>query len=431
MSLVRMAFANYRCFRARQDIELRPLTVVLGRNNSGKSALVRAPLILSAGIHTNSPAPLDLDRLDEDMLESFTDLLYGNRSHGSLDLELEVASAVGPISLAATVQNIHEYRTQVVSSLTLRTDSQQFQFTWEQQEPPTNGNRYTLETYNNDSVLTPIDFHGLLPAVNVQLVAEEVAEELARNIGGIRAIVDAVFPMIRYFGPFRDRPRRRYKLPAHMPAGIGTTGENAAGILASDLVRHRGQLIEQVNETMAEHLPGWQVAVVEQAGTYAVLLSSHADDSLRVNLADTGTGVAQVLPVFVQRAKDALEPPGRQTLEIIEQPELHLHPAAHGPLAQLYAHAVMTSSRVGFLIETHSETFLLRLRRLVAEGRLDPDLLAVYFVEHSDGAATARRINVDADGNVDYWPAGVFSEDYEETRALARAQLAKENADAG
>lgn len=42
MSLDRMVLGNYRCFARRQDIELWPVTVVLGRNNSGKSALVVA-----------------------------------------------------------------------------------------------------------------------------------------------------------------------------------------------------------------------------------------------------------------------------------------------------------------------------------------------------------------------------------------------------
>lgn len=147
-------------------------------------------------------------------------------------------------------------------------------------------------------------------------------------------------------------------------------------------------------------------------------------------MVDTGTGVAQALPIFVQRARDQLEPPTQDTLEIIEQPELHLHPAAHGPLAQLYAHAVVHRPQVRFLIETHSETFLLRIRRLIAEEVLDHEAVAIYFVAQRDGVAGIRRIEIDDAGNVDYWPAGVFSEDYQETQALVAAQLAKGAVDA-
>ena len=69
MPLKRMALSNYRCFADGLDVELRPLTIVLGKNNSGKSALVRAPVLCNTGINTDSPAPLDLDMFGEDFLD--------------------------------------------------------------------------------------------------------------------------------------------------------------------------------------------------------------------------------------------------------------------------------------------------------------------------------------------------------------------------
>jgi hypothetical protein len=424
MSLVRMVLSNYRCFKEPQEIELRPLTIVLGRNNSGKSALVRAPLVLHTGIHTSSPAPLDLDQLDEQMLESFTDLVHAGRSHGSIALGVGLATPDGPVTLAATIQDIDEYRMQVARLVELERTDGCFHFDWVQEEPLTMGEvRYRVSADRVSLVETRVGFHGLLPDPTTlgKTLSADHTTRLADLVGAVR---DA-YPSIRYVGPFRDRPTRRYRLPAHPPSDVGTAGENAAGILASDFVRQGGRLVERVNSALAEFLPGWSVRVAERAGVYAVLLRADGDSSLEINLADTGTGVAQALPLFVQRAKDTSEPPSRPTLEIVEQPELHLHPAAHGPLAQLYAGAVL-STPVRFLIETHSETFLLRIRRLVAEGVLDADQVAVHFVEHDHGAAQVRQIHIDDGGNLDYWPTGVFSEDYEETRALAAAQQARE-----
>jgi hypothetical protein len=235
------------------------------------------------------------------------------------------------------------------------------------------------------------------------------------------------FPTVRYFGPFREQPQRRYLLPARMPKELGSTGLNAAGILASDTAGRQGELMRQVNTGLAELLPGWKLDLLSRGEVWSLVLRSATGTDFAVNLADAGTGVAQALPIFVQRAIDVVNPPDRPVLEIIEQPELHLHPAAHADLADLYLAAV-DATPVRFLIETHSETFLLRLRLRIAEGKVDPDTVAVYFVEQTDGSAQARRINIDADGNLDYWPAGVFSEDYAETRALARAQWAKRDA---
>lgn len=428
MFLSRMVVASYRCFDQRQDIELCPVTVILGRNNSGKSALVRVPVVFGTGIQTDSPAPLDLDLLGEDMLESFNDLIYGNRPHGSVIVELEFnGQSESPLRLAATVQHIDEYRTQVVSSLEFRVGEARARLEWEPTDPPDEIARYAVEAGDLSFPGVPVVFQGLLPAdVRDPRLPKELVSQLVTAARTIRGS----YPAVRYFGPFRDRPQRRYRLPARMPAEVGVSGEYAAGILASDAARQQGRLIEQINQNLGDNLPGWTVGVVERGGMYSVVLTSRDDDTLSVNLADAGTGVAQELPIFVQRVVDVLDPPRRPVLEIIEQPELHLHPAAHAALADLYLNAAERTD-VRFLIETHSETLLLRLRRRIAEGAYPPDTVAIYFVDHRDGAATARRIRIDADGQLDYWPDGVFSEDYEETRALASAQLARRDAVAG
>jgi len=427
MALVRMALGGYRGFAKRQVIELRPITVVLGRNNAGKSALVRAPVILGTGIGTDGPEPLDMDRLSEDLVDSFTDLIHGSRVHlGSIDVELGVDTAIGHVKLAATLLHLRDSHTQVVDSLRLSLNGAELcELEWDLDDPPRHPLTYTVSVGDVTWSGVPVTFRGLLPVDFTGGPPADVRETLR---GAANALADA-YPTVRYLGPFRDRPHRRYRLPGRMRTEVGTAGEFAAGILASDLARGGGGLLKQVNADLADHLPGWRVDVVRDGGTWSVVLVSTDDDTIRVNLADTGTGVAQALPIFVQRAIDVISPSTRPVLEIIEQPELHLHPAAHADLAELFlAAARHTSTR--FLIETHSETLLLRLRRHIAQG-LDPTTVAVYFVDRVGGEAVARQIHINTDGNLDYWPTGVFAEDLDETRALVRAQRERRRPDAG
>jgi len=420
MALVRMALGNYRCFAQRQDIELRPITVVLGRNNSGKSALVRAPVLIDTGIRTDAPTPFDLDRLGEGLVGRFVDLIHGRRAHGGIEIDLTVEDELNRSRLRATVQNVNRdrYDSQVVSELELPESG--IRLEWELNDPADNP-RYSIMVGDEVQENLPVRFRGLLPTRSLGLwqgspLSSDAADHVIEAIHEFRRI----FPTIRYFGPFREQPQRRYLLPARMPKELGSTGLHAARILASDTAGRQGELIRRVNKGIAELLPGWTLDLVDGGEVWSLVLRSATGEDVTVNLADAGTGVAQTLPIFVQRALDLVDPPRRPVLEIIEQPELHLHPAAHAGLADLYL-AAWQATGVRFLIETHSETFLLRLRRRVAEG-LDPDTVAIYFVEHDNGSAEARRIHIDADGNLDYWPTGVFSEDYEETRALARAQ---------
>lgn len=428
-----MALGGYRGFAKRQAIELRPITVLLGRNNAGKSALVRAPVILGTGIGVETPEPFDLDRLSEDLVDSFPDMIHnpGSRVHsGGIDVELGVDTDIGHVRVAATVRHLADYHTQVVDKLELSVDGTRIcLLEWELDDPPEQPLTYTLTT-DDGSVFENllVTFEGLLPVDFEDPPGKGSSDD---ELESLRMITDAVvhaFPTVRYLGPFRDRPHRRYRLPGRMRTEVGTAGEHAAGMLASDLARGGGKLIQHVNRLLGVHLPDWRLAVDRDGGTWSVVLVAAHDETMRVNLADTGTGVAQVLPVLVQRAIDVIQPAERPVLEIIEQPELHLHPAAHADLAELFLTAVKTTS-TRFLIETHSETLLLRLRRHIAQG-LDPSTVAVYFVDRADGVSFARRIHIDSDGNLDYWPTGVFAEDYAETRALARAQRERHDADA-
>jgi len=226
---------------------------------------------------------------------------------------------------------------------------------------------------------------------------------------------------VHYLGPFRSQPQRLYRLPQSKVEYVGHGGTRAPDLLASDVFRNRRQVLDDVARWYAEHLGGWRLDLEEQGDSFSLILVKPGSETVRINLMDVGTGIAQVLPMVVQRRFEAIagKPGG---LEIIEQPELHLHPQAHGALADLYVTAVNeTSTR--FLIETHSEIFLLRLRRHVAEGRLDPDQVVFYWTTQAPSAPSPLApIHIDKDGEVSTWPTDVFADAYKEVMALRRAQ---------
>lgn len=418
MALVNLSLRNYRCFAERQDVELRPITVVLGKNNSGKSALVRAPIILQTGIRNDHPIPLDLEQFGDDAPE-FTDLVNGRVDLGNIVVGLKLTGANGEeYALDATIQNVPEFHGQRISEWSLRSGSAGASYTWVigsgVEEPG-------LEIYHRpDRSSVPLDFKGLLP---IDLPGDDGTGWFDPER------VRASFDVIRHLGPFRFKPKRLVRLPAREP-DHDEFGSRTAEILTYDHVRRKGRLIEKVNDYLGTSLPTWKLEVQAHLNAYAVGLRSQKKPALWVPATDIGTGISQILPFLVRRAQDELDPPGRDVLEVVEEPELHLHPSAQAMLADLYIRAIGTGP-VRFLVETHSETFLLRLRRRVAEGALDAKRLALYFVDDDGEFSTVRRINVDKLGNVDYWPEGIFEEDFEEVRALAEAQETRLESDAG
>src|SRR5262249_51162189 len=187
MALIRIALDGYRCFAQRQVIELHPITVVLGKNNAGKSALARSPVIGETGIRTESPAPLDIDALGEDFLETFTDLVYGNRPHGNIGIELAVENGTTTTWLAATIQHIDEYDTQVVSSLTLSAGSPNTVLTWEPSDPPDQAT-YTIAGSGTHYEGVPVEFKGLLPSgLPTETLPHTLVEQVRTAVQSIRA----------------------------------------------------------------------------------------------------------------------------------------------------------------------------------------------------------------------------------------------------
>jgi hypothetical protein len=413
MPLRKLTFANYRCFRDPQEIEFAPVTIVLGKNNSGKSVLTRLPLVISTGFDTDSTAPFDLERLGPDAVDSFRDLIFEQNVHGSIEIGVEV-DGESRFSLGATVQYVDESRSAFVSDLTVDTPGTRLQASWDP-ELADDAAVYWVDQPGIPATPVGLRFRGLIPQLDGIPDEEPWADVLYDD--GLR------FGPVRYLGPFRDKPARQHRLPLGAPRGVGERGEGTFGVLADDQARGRGDLLQLVNRDLAAIFPEWRLKEIEAGPLWSTVLTRDGS-TVSVNLADAGTGLAQVLPIIVQCGLDQLGGGGgRPPLQIIEEPEMHLHPSAHAELGDIY---LETARRTGthFLIETHSETLLLRLRRRIAEGTCPPEMVAVYVVEQNDGVSTARRVTIDELGNLDdAWPEGYFSQDYREVRDLLAAQL--------
>lgn len=156
----------------------------------------------------------------------------------------------------------------------------------------------------------------------------------------------------------------------------------------------------------------WEIDFPDFSG--AILLKLYVVDSSgrRIELGDVGSGISHVLPVIATlwAMKDML----------VQQPELHLHPAAQCELGDIFISAVNGGRNV--VIETHSEHLLLRILRRIRETTLgsptDSSLqisnekVSIYYFEPLDDASTrVKEIRISKDGDfIDRWPKGFFIE---------------------
>jgi len=75
------------------------------------------------------------------------------------------------------------------------------------------------------------------------------------------------------------------------------------------------------------------------------------------------------------------------------------------------------------IVETHSEAFLTRIRRRVAEGAVKPSQVIVTFVEPSEDGALSRNLELTKFGDLSEWPAGFLSGVEEDASAIRHANL--------
>jgi len=229
-----------------------------------------------------------------------------------------------------------------------------------------------------------------------------------------------------YIGPLRAVPPRGF---LYQRAGRATSW--ADGLAAWDLLlADRTTLVERTNQWLRRLGAGCQVVVqqlFDRGADAEEITTGHVDKTVRRLLLDAGAGslvlpsevgagVSQMIPVIVA----ALQ--GRAGLTMVEQPEIHVHPAVQVGLGDLLIDAATREGgRRLLVVETHSEHLILRLLRRIrettdkqlAEGAapFSVDKLSVVHVESQPQGVCIRRLRVDEHGEFqDRWPKGFFEE---------------------
>jgi predicted ATP-dependent endonuclease of OLD family len=220
---------------------------------------------------------------------------------------------------------------------------------------------------------------------------------------------------MKYVGPLREYPQRFYQTSGERFSDVGKKGEKAIEIIYT-----QGLLGNKAIECkLSDWLKRLGVALTIRfeeigGGLYSLILVDPVSNT-PVNVVDVGFGVSQIIPIIV--ATCLLE---KDQTVIFEQPEIHLHPLGHMIMADLIVDATKHGRR--FIIESHSEHLLLRIRRRIAEGKLTPDEVAVYYFEPKEGQIVLRELKIAESGRLADLPPGFMDERLEEAYKIAMAE---------
>jgi predicted ATPase len=264
-------------------------------------------------------------------------------------------------------------------------------------------------------------------------------DELSRYYQNAATLSELTFALqtllkgVSYLGPLREEPKRHYAWAGDTPEDVGSRGERwvSAFLAASDRkislgYKQRAKSFEALIAAELQRLElihSFSVTPLAKGVREYRVRVKVGEGASEVSIPDVGFGVSQVLPVLVQ----CFYAPRGSTV-IVEQPELHLHPAVQQNLADLFIDASKsyeggTGRKVQFLIESHSEHFLRRLQRRIAEQQITRDEVAIYFCGSNPGGSTIEPLEVDLYGNIQNWPRNFFGDQITDMAEMQRAGI--------
>ncbi len=371
---------NFKCFEELK-LPLQSLTLLAGGNASGKSSIMQALALL----HQNMREHERSSRL----------MLNG----GTAQLGM-VGDVIGQISQNTCRIGISE------------DDGSWFEwgFFGERSDMSMRVERVRGELSTGDS----LDVYKSEPLR--YLLPESVSEHsLPTRLRGLTYLTaERVGPQELY--PFDD--------PQLTPV-VGAHGEYAVSILYSNedyRIEERLQKEEDIPPTLSRQVEAWmrsffpgcflEVEPVRRTNALTLgIRNSKETDFIRPM--HTGFGLTQVLPIIVASLRA-----NPNDLLLIENPEVHLHPAAQGKMGDFLAQIASTGVQV--IIETHSDHILNGIRRAVKFGMLNKENVVLHFLRNRSESPLPQveSPTIDSNGNIDSWPSGFFDQFDHDMNAL-------------
>jgi len=383
--ITKLALKNFKSIsESGIEIDLKPLTVLMGPNASGKSSILEAIGIFtqSIGGPINSKGNLVVYR-------DFADVIHKRETNRWLTIEI----GVNNVGYTYSFKKLNEEVRQSVKF----NDKEVARVTNEFFEG--RGRKPRFE-YPQELVLEPYDD-------NVAFILNEmvfkVDEPITRDLFSILHKAQIITTDIRSAleGKVFFISSTRGIVPEEIATGdipdnVGKQGENLIQLLA----RIFGTL--EYKDT-AEKIAKWagRFGINElHAGWHGAneLISEYLDPSFGVvlNLSSASQGSRQILSVITQLFWSE---PG--DIIMIEEPEISLHPGSQVLLTELFAEAIAEGKQI--IVTTHSEFLPLALRRPIKSGLLTLDDIALCHIKKEEEGTIAEKLDLTEDGYVSGW----------------------------
>lgn len=451
--ITHISYSNFKAFKS-LDIDLKPLTIILGPNNSGKSSLLAGLKILSQTRNSyDGGVPLLLNGEFGDF-GTYRDVVFENSPKRQMSISLSYnLPSDGKRYLRrlnakkATIDITFKYRSVrreiVINRFALKLDDKESliatyspdseNYEIERLSDKKFPNKFRsfsskLLSRHNFLVFTRMALgfnrEELISTTSKDFVSYiQQSDDLFRELSLCSYELLDIMSNFEYIGAMREPPSRNYIYSGEHSQRVGATGKNSINILAMDSLKKGKKsinILDKINAWMNKAGLAKKLSIVPISDRYYELRVQHPDGGESSNFADVGFGLSQVIPVLV--AGYNLEKSG---MLLVEEPEIHLHPKAQSELGDFFLDLYQQGTRA--VVETHSEHLILRLQQHVAEGKIKLDDIVFYYIYSKDGEKISKKLTLDDFGRFkEDWPNGFFPEKLEEATKLSLIRSKKQ-----
>lgn len=221
-----------------------------------------------------------------------------------------------------------------------------------------------------------------------------------------------------YIAPMRAEANRFYRDQGLQVSDVDAYGRNLQEFIASLSVKEKRDYDDFLRKILKV-----TVNVTNESGLLSLRMKTQVGS---FNITDMGYGYSQILPVLTKIWHDTYTEfryalfenfrfrNNKGGLLLMEQPELHLHPAMQALIADVLINARNLSldqdNPIIFLAETHSQAIINRLGRRIREQKISPDMVnVIIFKKTIDMKNTEiQQTGYNEKGQLKNWPFGFF-----------------------
>lgn len=260
---------------------------------------------------------------------------------------------------------------------------------------------------------------------NIEVSGEEalspyfVHHQVMAKINHPRSAVARLLANTAHIAGLRQIPKRFSAIGNN--DGLEADGANIAEVLAANpgSVQLASKWLNKVtNKAYALKYVPISTKVEGIYSNIGALILEDKRTGTETTFQDVGLGLSQVLPILTAFAQFQTQQlpkrdkvPSSDSLLLLEQPELHLHPKMQSDLMEIIIRESMALNANGpqVIMETHSENMILKVQKMIRTGQLSHKDISVLYVDRKSRAksSTVLRLNLSETGEfVDKWPVG-------------------------